>query len=58
LDDQHRDKGGAEHEGGVGQSEAEGDVDVVGEALADRGAQDLDDPEVDGDLGHLVQHLN
>ena len=50
---------GREHDGedqrGVHQPDAEVDADPVGEALADGGAQDLDDPEPDGDLGHLVE---
>ena len=57
LDDQGEDERRREQQGGVRQAEAEGLVDVVGEALADRGAQDLDQPEPDGDLRHLVQHL-
>ena len=40
---------------GRDQADAERHVDPVGEALAHGGAQDLDDPEPHGDLGHLVQ---
>ena len=40
----------------VGQPEAEVDVQVIGRGLADRRAHDLDHPEVEGDLGDLVEH--
>src|SRR5262249_53220762 len=42
---------------GVGEAEAERLVEVVGRGLPNRGAKNLDDPEVDGDFGDLVQHL-
>jgi hypothetical protein len=43
--------------GGVDEAEAERVVDVVGSRLADRRAHDLDDPEEEGDLRDLVEHL-
>jgi hypothetical protein len=41
----------------VRQPEAEVFVEQVGRCLADGRAEDLDHPEVDRDLGHLVEHL-
>ena len=38
------------------EAEAEVVVEVVGRRLADGRAHDLDDPEVERDLGHLVEH--
>jgi hypothetical protein len=46
----------ADHVRRVRESEAESLVEIVGRRLADRRREDLDDPEVDGDLGDLVQH--
>ena len=40
----------------VRQAEAEVLVEEVGRGLTDGGGHDLDDPEVDRDLGHLAQH--
>ena len=54
-EDEHEDDG--EQDRGVHEADAEGHVDPVGEALADGGAEDLDHPEPDGDLGDLVEHL-
>ena len=50
------DQAGAHDQRRPGQPEAEMVVEEVGGGLADRGGQDLDDPEEDRDLGDLVQH--
>src|SRR5204863_6524330 len=55
----HAEQHGQQYAGRVrrlGQAEAEVDVQVVGCGLADRRAHDLDHPEVEGDLGNLVEH--
>ena len=57
LEDEDADQQRAHDVAGAAEAEAEVFVEVVGEGLADRGAEDLDHPEVEGDLGDLVQHL-
>ncbi len=56
LGDEDRDQHRAHDVGGVGEAEAEVFVEVVGEGLPHRRAEDLDHPEVEGDLGDLVEH--
>ena len=56
LGDEHGDQDRPHDVGGVGETEAEVFVDVVGEGLPHRRAEDLDHPEVDGDLRDLVEH--
>ena len=57
LHEQQHGQNGAGDVRGVDEAEAEVVVHVVGSGLADRGAHDLDDPEEEGDLRDLVQHL-
>src|SRR5205085_11084858 len=57
LDDEHAYEQDAHDHGGAVEAEAELVVQEVSERLADGGAEDLDDPEVEGDLGDLVEHL-
>ena len=56
LGDEHRDEDGAGDVGRVRQAPAQVRVQVVRGGLADGRAEDLDDPEVERDLGDLVQH--
>jgi hypothetical protein len=58
LGNQGRDQERTGDVGGVGETEADLFVQVVGEGLSDRGAEDLDHPEVEGHLRDLVQHLS
>ena len=57
LNGHHHDQRSGEQERRVREPDAQRLVDVVGETLTDRGAQHLDDPEVDRDFRDLVQHL-
>jgi hypothetical protein len=50
LEEQHDEQHGAEDVGRVRQPHAKRIVEVVGKRLADRRAEDLDDPEVERDL--------
>ena len=56
LGDERGDEQRSHDVGRVRQAEAEVVVEEVGGGLADSRAEDLDHPEVEGDLGHLVQH--
>ena len=51
-----RDEQRSHQDRGVGQAEIQVGVQEVRRRLADGGGHDLDDPEVEGHLGDLVQH--
>ena len=53
---QHGDEGGTADEGGSRQSQMEGRIHPVGERLAHRRGEDLDDPEEERDLRDLARH--
>lgn len=57
LEEQCDHEQGAHDQGRVGQPEAEIGVEEIGRGFPHRGAEDFDDPEVEGDLGDLVHQL-
>jgi hypothetical protein len=57
LDDQGDDDQDPGDDRGPGEPEVQIDVEEVRGGLADRGAQNLDDPEPERDLRDLVEHL-
>src|SRR5581483_4606521 len=56
LEEQRHEQKSGGDEGRLRQPEADVVGEIIRSRLADRRTQDLDHPEVEGDLGNLVQH--
>lgn len=57
LDDERDDEQTCHEETRYGRPETDVDGEIVGAGLAERRRHDLDDPEDEGDLGDLVEHV-